>query len=212
MKRTGFRQSENGASSCPKLRKCAVRKCRKPFIPGRPFITWCSEECGADLAEQKLAKQKAKSKREERAKDSVKRERLKTIPELLSEAQRWFNQVIRLRDKNETCISCHRSPVDVHLSGGSMDCGHYRSVGSAGHLRFNEDNAHSQCKYCNRHLAGNHVQYRIGLETKIGTERLIALENNNVIHKWTHDGLRELIAYYRKRVRELKKGIEHEHG
>ncbi|MDG6334342.1 recombination protein NinG, partial [Glaesserella parasuis] len=68
--------------------------------------------CGVKLAKiaQEKARQKAieKRNREERAKIKATRERLKSRSEWLKDAQAVFNEYIRLRDKDEPCISCQR--------------------------------------------------------------------------------------------------------
>lgn len=60
--------------------------------------------------------------------------------------------------------------------GGGFDAGHFRSVGSASHLRFYEQNVHGQTKRGNRWGAGCAVDYRIGLIERIGTERMSRVE------------------------------------
>lgn len=84
------------------------------------------------------------------------------------------------------------------------DCGHYRSTGSASHLRFHEDNAHGQRKVCNRYGAGRAVDYRIGLIARIGIERVEALEHSNAVHKWTKDELIAITQVYRTKLKEMQ--------
>ena len=62
------------------------------------------------------------------------------------------------------------------MFGGNWDCGHYRSVGSAPHLRFHLWGAHKQCVKCNRYLSGNVTEYRTRLIQKIGQEKVEAFE------------------------------------
>jgi hypothetical protein len=88
--------------------------------------------------------------------------------------------------------------------GGAYDCGHYRSVGSAPHLRFMEANAHAQRKACNRWGAGRAVDYRIGLIQRIGIEAVESLEADNRIHKWTREELIEIRDTYKRKLKELK--------
>jgi len=57
-----------------------------------------------------------------------------------------------------------------------MDAGHYYSTKMYDGLRFNEDNIHGQCKYCNKFLYGNTVNYRDNLFFKIGPERFEKLK------------------------------------
>ena len=90
--------------------------------------------------------------------------------------------------------------------GGRFDCGHYRSVGSASHLRFDERNAHAQRKQCNRYGAGRAVDYRIGLVSRIGLAAVEALESNNIPHKWTREELIAIRDTYRAKLKDIQKG------
>ena len=137
-------------------------------------------------------------------KDRVRKERLKTRRDWEKEAQAAFNAYIRARDKDKPCICCGQ-PLSVGDVGGSYDCGHYRSTGSAPHLRFHEDNAHAQRKQCNRWGAGRAVDYRLGLIQRIGLERVEALEADQEPRKYTADELRAIRDLYRAKLRELVK-------
>jgi hypothetical protein len=141
-------------------------------------------------------------KAQERAKVRTRKEAIKTIPQLIREAQFAFNAYIRLRDRAKPCICCGQ-PLGLAEVGGGYDCGHYRSTGSASHLRFHEDNAHGQRKVCNRYGAGRAVDYRIGLIARIGLERVEALESSNQVAKWTAEGLRAIKAEYRAKLKAL---------
>ena len=88
--------------------------------------------------------------------------------------------------------------------GGAFDCGHYRSVGSAQHLRYDERNAHGQRKQCNRWGAGRAVDYRIGLVARIGLEAVEALEADNAPRKWLREELIYIRDRYRAKLKELK--------
>lgn len=200
----GFKPAEPKPAAGPRPKKC--KHCRSSYLPDpkRPWKTFCSDECALHIALADLAKQKAKKQRAERAKDKAKREGMKTYPQLIREVQAVFNKKIRARDQlaGFACISSGR-PLD--WSGNGVDAGHYRSTGSAPHLRFNEDNCHAQSKQDNRYGAGAAVDYRIGLINRIGLARVEALESDNTPRKWTHDELRALKARYAAEVRELKK-------
>jgi hypothetical protein len=120
--------------------------------------------------------------------------RKKSIPlsKLKSQAQHEFNRFIRARDFGQPCICCGRIPEpSKSVKGHVMDAGHYRSVGAAQHLRFNEDNAHAQSVHCNRDKSGNTVEYRPRLIAKIGLARVELLESDYTIKKWDRE---ELIA------------------
>ena len=151
----------------------------------------CSPECAQEFVRRDREK---KDRKETRTKLTA----LKTRSEWLKEAQVEFNRYIRERDRDLPCISCGR------FHGGSYDAGHYRSVGAAPHLRFNEDNCWRQCVPCNQHKAGNAIEYRIRLVERIGVERVEALERNNEIRKWTIDDAKRIKAEYRDKLKALK--------
>ncbi|MFP5499771.1 MAG: recombination protein NinG, partial [Gammaproteobacteria bacterium] len=100
------------------------------------------------------------------------------------------------------CISSGK-PLD--WSGNAVDAGHYRSVGSAPHLRFDERNCHAQSKQDNRFLSGNAVDYRIGLIARIGQEAVDALEADQSVRKYTVEQIKGIKAYYRAKTRKLKR-------
>lgn len=150
-----------------------------------------------------IAERKAKQ-RVERAADRKKRRELKRIPDLIREAQQAFNKWIRARDEKEPCISCGAPPPDLSGLHAGRDAGHYRSTGSASHLRFHEDNCHAQCVKCNQWGAGRAVDYRIGLVARLGLEPVEALESNNDPHKWQREELIAIKATYVQKLKELK--------
>lgn len=154
--------------------------------------------------EREEAKRVRAAAKVERAETRRRKADLKTIPELIKEAQTAFNSFIRTRDAQEPCICCGR-PLGEGGVGGAYDCGHWRSTGSASHLRFNEDNAHAQRKACNRWGAGRAVDYRIGLVARIGLARVEALEADNTPHKWTREELIQIRATYVQKLKDLKK-------
>ncbi|KDN13872.1 recombination protein NinG [Snodgrassella communis] len=79
------------------------------------------------------------------------------------------------------------------------DAGHYRSVGSAPNLHFNENNCHGQCERCNNYLSGNHISYRIRLIERIGHEAVELLECNNESQHYSKDDLRQLEKLYKEK-------------
>ena len=97
------------------------------------------------------------------------------------------------------------APMGDGVHGGAVDAGHYRSRGSAPHLRFNEDNVHAQRKQCNRYGSGNVVGYHLGLIERIGLVAVEALEADNAPRKYSADDLRAIKADYTRKARELEK-------
>lgn len=176
------------------LKAKSCQHCGSPFMPHRPLQRVCGPTCASRLVKT--------VKKVEIAKTRERKEAIKTIPQLIKEAQHAFNAYIRARDQFRPCICCGQD-LTQEAVGGGYDCGHYRSTGSASHLRFHEDNAHAQRKVCNRYGAGRAVDYRIGLIQRIGLERVEALESNNRVHKWTAEELRSIKATYKQKLKEL---------
>ena len=161
----------------------------------RPLQKVCGPACAMKIARKAVEKA-------DRKETKLKLDAMQTRPQLLRKAQTAFNAYIRARDKGKPCISC-----DKPLDGGAntFDAGHYRSVGSAPHMRFVEDNCHAQCKRCNLFMAGNHVEYRKRLLERIGEHQLELLESDNTLRKYTKEGLEEIAKHYREEARRLEK-------
>lgn len=191
------------ASLTIKPKRCKV--CRADFFPARPMQLVCSPACSHAYAE-KIANGKAMDRRRQEAKaDRAKAEAMKTLPQLKREAQIAFNAWIRARDQkaDHACICCGQ-PLRWGEFGGAVDAGHYRSTGSADHLRFDERNCHAQAAQCNRHGAGRAVDYRLGLIQRIGLAEVEALEADQTPSKWTRDELRQVRDGYRAKLKAMK--------
>jgi len=166
------------------------KNCKEKFEPLRFNQKYCmNEECVRVWVETEKQKQwKAKKTR-------LKKE-LMSLQDWLKLAQMTFNKYIRHRDKGMSCISCGNEPKKANA-------GHYFSQGGHSNVRFNEDNVHLQCEHCNSFLSGNLLNYRIGIEKRIGTARLIVLEV--IAHetkKWTIQELNEIIETYKKKLKD----------
>lgn len=178
-------------------KKCAT--CREKFTPRTTMHTVCSPACAGlhVVAERKKTEAKA---------DKAKKFRLKTRSEHIADVQVAFNALVRFRDRNEVCISCPTHlPTLSDQPGGGYDCGHYRSRGSAPHLRFDLRNAHGQCKKCNRYRAGNAADYRLGLISRIGLPVVEALECDQGGGGWTIPELLAMKADFRAQLAKMKK-------
>lgn len=189
----------------PKPKTCRNPACRGSFVPQRLGQAVCSPKCALAAVEVQKAKEKKSLAQAGRRELKVRKEALKSRGDHMREAQQAFNEYIRARDQaaGHLCISSGK-PLD--WSGNAVDAGHYRSVGSAPHLRFDERNCHAQSKQDNRFLSGNAVDYRIGLIARIGQEAVDALESDQSVRKYTVDEIKVIKAAYRAKTRELKKG------
>ena len=188
------------------FRRTRCPHCRGRLEAGQRIHTECIDgyaEAQAEKAARTEAKKARAAAKVERAETRRRKEAVKTIPDLIKEAQIAFNAFIRARDRDKPCICCG-APLGAGEVGGAFDCGHYRSTGSAPHLRFDERNAHAQRKVCNRWGAGRAVDYRIGLVARLGLEAVEALESDNRIHRWTREELIAIRDHYRKALKESK--------
>lgn len=171
-----------------KPKKCKV--CKVKFTPNKPLQQVCGFECALELAKDKRIKTVKKEIKEARQK-------LKSRSDWLKETQTVFNKYIRLRDQNDGCISCgSKSAIAYHA-------GHYRSIGSAGHLRFNEQNCHRQCSACNTHLSGNLIRYRLGLIRKIGIHAVETLESDNATVKLNIEEIKVIKQQFSAKIKAL---------
>lgn len=179
-----------------KNKKCKF--CKEDFKPQRAMQNVCTPNCAYKLVEQKKIQKAAKAikdkDKELRKHLRESKERLKTKGQLAKEAQAAVNKYVRLRDKNEPCISCGR------YHQGQYHAGHYRSVGSSPHLRFNLWNIHKQCSVCNNHLSGNLINYRKNLIKKIGQEKVDWIESANFSNKYSEEYLRRIKRLFSKKA------------
>ncbi len=193
------------------FRRTRCAHCRQKLTPERPsqivhvecVEAWTEAQAAKrERAEAKAARAAAKV---ERAETRRRKEALKRVPDLIKEAQTAFNAWVRARDAEQPCISCDAPPPDMSTLHAGRDAGHYRSTGSASHLRFHPDNCHAQCVKCNQWGAGMAVDYRIRLLHRVGPSRVEALENDNTPHKWTREELTAIRDTYKAKLKEMKK-------
>jgi hypothetical protein len=189
-----------------KPKRC--RHCGNSFQPISSMSKACSVPCAMalnDTAKEKAAARVAKAERKSLAERKAK---LKTRREWIAEAQAVVNKVARLRDilAGRGCISCGARP-DWRF-GGAVDAGHFRSVGSAPHMRFYLPNIHLQCKRCNRDLGSNTVEYRKGLVERITIDRVEEIESMQWTAKWSIEYLQRLKKVMNKKARRLERRIE----
>ncbi|CAI2110367.1 Bacteriophage Lambda NinG protein [Serratia marcescens] len=181
----------------PKPKKCRI--CPTKFNPRNSLQIVCSTPCAIQHAKQQSERKQKQSEASARREWNKRKADAKPLSHWIAMTQRAFNDYIRARDEGSGCISCGSTTATEYHAG------HFRTTAAAGQLRFNEDNCHLQCASCNVHHSGAITQYRINLITKIGAERVMALESNNNPHRYTREELEAIRARYRAKLRELKK-------
>lgn len=171
--------------------KC--KNCKSEFTPVRFNQKYCFDSfCVRVWVELEKEKQWKKKKK-------VLKDELQTVQELTKLAQVVFNKYIRIRDKAQPCISCGSK------LGSKFDASHYYSAGGHSNVRFDEDNVHASCVYCNQFLHGNLLNYQIGIQQRIGADKLIELHAKaHETRKYTREELKEIIENYKQKINAIK--------
>lgn len=188
-----------------KNRRCKAVGCYNRFEPEKPFIQHCSPECGAAIGMAKLDKIKATKVKAEKRKDLDLKKEMRPRKWWLKKAKTALHTYIRERDEYKECISCDKILVIKDGRGGNFDAGHFRSVGSAKHMEFVEDNIHGQCKYCNDHLKGNALEYARRLRLRKGDAFVDAILSDNEQRHLTIQDFQEIEIMYKAKLKELRK-------
>ena len=167
----------------------------------------CGIECALVLAAAGRVKRDKIAATVDRRETRAKLEKLKTRAEWARECQVVVNKVVRLRDTlaGRGCITCGARPAQK--VGGTMDAGHFRSVGSAPHLRFFTPQIALQCVTCNRYQGGRALDFRRALVERRGAAWVEALEAMHGCGKWSIEYLQRLKAVFSKLARRLEKRL-----
>lgn len=182
--------------------KC--KACRQPFKPRNGLQRVCGFECALALVKKQKERSAAKLAKEERRERATALAKLKTAKELKGETQTACNRLVKRRDYGKPCICCGKPmPWGNEAPGGSIDAGHFLSVGSCPELRYNLDNIHAQLKSCNRPGGTTRAKFREGMIARIGLEAVEALEGPHPPAKWTRDELIEMRTRFNRMAREL---------
>jgi hypothetical protein len=176
----------------PKIKLCTI--CQAEFKQYKSTVKVCSIKCAIEYSKVKSNELKAKEWVKTK---KIKKEALKTKKDYIRELQVVFNKFIRLRDKDEPCISCGKK------LGTKYDAGHYRSAGGNPELRFEENNVNAQCVYCNQHLHGNLINYRLGIINRYGLAVVDWLESQHEPKHYSIEELKKLKEYYKEQIKKL---------
>lgn len=174
--------------------KCRI--CKEEYTKRSMSHKVCSPDCSKLYVEKENAK-------EERRFVKARKLAIKPRSAYLKEAKTTLHAYVRARDEGKCCISCLTPLIKSGAVGGDYDAGHFRSVGSAKHMEFVEENIHGQCKRCNNYLAGNAIAYRIGLITRYGLPFVEAIETDNTPRKLTIADFEAMKIEYRQKLKSL---------
>lgn len=172
-----------------KIKPKTCRNCSEKFVPNKSTQVACSYPCALNLGRKKVTEDKFKELKE----------KVKTLSQYEAEAKTVFQKWIRMRDKDQPCISCGAVQSTV------WDGGHYKKAEIYSGVIFNELNTNRQCGKCNRYLGGNELNYRVGLIAKIGLEAVEQLEqlaNETRSYKYTKDELKQIKKKYQLKLKQ----------
>lgn len=184
-------------SKHPKAKPCAV--CERVFVPERMGQVVCRPVCAGKKARaDRVAIEKAEKESIKRRKDA-----LKKVSELEADCRKIVQELARIRDRRDGCISCHMGPNYKGVWHGS----HYRSHGGCSSLQFNLWNIHKACEQCNFFKGGNREGFIQGLLVKpgYGPERIEWLDNQPKSQKFSRDYLYRFKEVMGKRLRRMRK-------
>ena len=208
-----------------KTKLCKYCKTKKPLDEGcKTNIGWfCSYDHAAKYGRDKseLARLRAQAKKVKADKvecsKAVRDLNRSTVSWQHKHTQRVFNRMRVLQEKKwfedrgaePECISCGKKNMD-------WCCGHLKTVGAQGYLRYSEFNTFLQCnRYCNMGLSGNiHGNkttrgYLEGLKERFGKsagESIInRCESNDKQVKWSWQELEEMRKGFSVKIKELER-------
>jgi hypothetical protein len=181
-------------------RKCKNKKCGKTFEPQFNTIQpCCSIKCAIEYSQEKKKAEKSKEARKQ--KTALRQSKISYWHDKL---QPIFNKYIRLRDAHLPCISCGTFTPKYYPRKGQWDAGHFRTRGAAPELRYEEKNVHKECVHCNLHNTEHLLGYRRNLILKIGIKDVHWLEGPHDPKNYTIPDLKELIEYYKAKIKLLE--------
>lgn len=193
-----------------KPKSCAI--CKGEFIPFSTTARVCSPTCALEFNRQKdIKKQKKKDVARKKAfyGDDLSWQHKQT--------QKAFNKLRKFQEMKwftdqglePECISCGKMYMD-------WCCGHLKTVGSQGALRYNPVNSYLQCnRYCNMALSGNlngnktTRGYLQGLRERFGKEKAEIIINwcaRDRVKVWTCNELIKMRRDFNKEIKRLTSG------
>lgn len=111
---------------------------------------------------------------------------------------RWLRQNGADKDGTCECFICgHKDHYSV------MQAGHFIKRGNS-FLRYDTRNVTINCKPCNEYKDGNLVLYAQKLEERNPGITSILMEEGNIIYKFTRQELKDMIADYSRKLKQLK--------
>ena len=195
----------NQPNASQKRKRCKV--CKTMFVQFNSLQVVCSTSCAYEWSQS--PESQSYHQKAVRAETRERKQALKTLSDWTKDAQKAFNKFIRLRDADKPCVTCGESNPYVHNTvGGVWDCGHYKTIGGFPELRFDESNAHKQCKTCNGAKKGKAERvreaYDIAIVERVGQAESDRLNGPNEPKRYRIPDLKNITATYKAKAKELE--------
>jgi len=148
-----------------KERKCKI--CNQTFTPRIQAQPKC-QDCAFSHYKQKLCNYQKKNLVNRTKKPQ------KPLKAKIDVEQAIINKIVRERDANKPCISCGKK-----MKPHEINAGHYYARSQCESLRYDLDNIHGQCSWCNSKMTEDPkipANYRKNLLERIGVERVARLD------------------------------------
>ena len=212
--------------SFKKCKGCGERYEKQPTH--QSFRAWCSDACALTIA--RAAQDRSQAKRVAKAKKrkaELKTSDRKAVTDLNRRSLSWqhkrtqpvFNRMrvlqefLWFKDRNQepTCISCSKP-----LGGDQWACGHFKTVGAQGSLRYDPINTFLQHnKNCNQSLSGDIYGSRTthgyvqGLKNRFGDDKgqeiIDYCETDQATTKWDWERLEGMRKRFNAEIRRIEK-------
>ena len=124
------------------------------------------------------------------------------LQDLINTADAVFSKYIRTKAADESgfipCFICGNL-----FTIAESDAMHYVKRGNM-FLRYDERNVKAGCKNCNQHKGGNYIEYTRQLERLSPGITEYLLTEGNLVYKYSHNELKQVITEYTLKLKQLK--------
>lgn len=122
---------------------------------------------------------------------------------LVKKLDKVFSQWVRSSNADHRgMVRCYTCGIVKHWK--EVDAGHFMSRAKYS-TRWDEKNVKPQCKHCNMTNGGHQYEFAKHLDREYGKGTADAVQTrSNLMSKWSSFELREMIAYYQDKLKQLK--------
>jgi len=110
---------------------------------------------------------------------------------------KWFSLYIRKRDTPGFCVTC-----GAWIEFEDSDCGHFISRDRIA-TRWNDKNAHAQCRKCNRFQSGKQYEHGLKVDEKHGkgTAEMLLLKSKSPVN-FSREEIKQMTKRFRLIVQQ----------